>query len=515
MIQSLIRVLVVEDEILILKNIKKKILATASDFVIVGEATNGKKALEMIQQFHPDVIFTDIRMPIMDGLELSRFINEAYPEIFTVIISGYSDFEYAKTALKNRVYDYLLKPIRLEELKRLLSALSTEIKQKRESLQYQYLSDYFSSAVALSPEAHSVFANNPHFLCFMACLGNLHIHNHSTILSHARDMQYASPLWDKILETAGVYRDYYILTQQFDNVYFILINLSEKVPDALIEKIYHSIKKQLPDIPITITYSPALIPFSNLREKRILLRRQLFSSVVLCKSALINADTPKELFPPAILSGSTIQYLQTFIQGCNTSGFCQTMENLFCEWQNKQYPQQWIEKILLQIFTIFQQCLYFSDDDYDQMTHSVFSSLENMKNYQAATCEIISELQNWILLNKSVPAEIDSTIEEMNTYIINHYRETLNISDLAQKYHFNQSYLTRIFKKQKGKSPLKLINDLRISDAKNLLQNTTASVREISELLGFSDQHYFSRIFKDFTGLSPKEFRQQSFSNNS
>lgn len=129
------------------------------------------------------------------------------------------------------------------------------------------------------------------------------------------------------------------------------------------------------------------------------------------------------------------------------------MENLFHEWMEKHYPQQWIEKILLQIFTVFQRCLYFPDEDYEQMTNSVFTCLENMVDHESSIHKIIQELQNWIILNKSVPAEINNTIEEMNTYIQNHYREALNISDLAQKYHFNQSYFTRIFKKQKGHLP--------------------------------------------------------------
>lgn len=88
-----------------------------------------------------------------------------------------------------------------------------------------------------------------------------------------------------------------------------------------------------------------------------------------------------------------------------------------------------------------------------------------------------------------------------------HYRENLNLTDLADKYHFNHSYLTRIFKKQKGQYSLKLINSLRIEDAKELLLNPEPSVREISEMLGFSDQHYFSRSFKNSTGLSPNEYR--------
>jgi YesN/AraC family two-component response regulator len=126
--------------------------------------------------------------------------------------------------------------------------------------------------------------------------------------------------------------------------------------------------------------------------------------------------------------------------------------------------------------------------------------------------EIAEELGQWIDLLQTVPSEIENTIEELESFIRQHYRENLNLSELADKYHFNHSYLTKTFKKQKGISPLRLINTLRIDDAKELLQNEELSVREISEMLGFSNQHYFSRMFKDMTGQTPKEYRQSSSS---
>ena len=506
-----VKVLVVEDEILILRNIKKKILSSGSDFVIVGEATNGKEAWEMIETLHPDVVFTDIRMPIMDGLELSGRINETYPEIYTIIISGYDDFEYARTALSNRVYDYLLKPVKENDLKKLLSSLSEKIHQKRNDFLYQYLAEYLNGRISPAEKVPSVFEEDPVFFCGLVCFGNLHIHCPSFAQEHADGERYHEINWDRILEPLGIFAgDFCIFPQQFENIRFFLMKAPEKNPEKAAEYLYASLRNLLPDIPVTMSFHPGLTAFSDLHEERIRLRRHLFSSLVMHRSVLLNVETEKEDFPPAVLSGSTIQYLQSLIQSSNTSGFGQALEPLFHEWQEKQYPQQWIEKVLLQIFTVFQQCLYFADKDYEKMTQSVFSSLENGKDLEEAVDQIIRELQSWIVLNKSIPAEINTTIEEMNDYILSHYREALNISDLAQKYHFNQSYLTRVFKKQKGKSPLKLINELRIRDAREMLMNSSMSVREISEILGFADQHYFSRIFKDVTGQSPKEYRQQN-----
>ena len=168
-----------------------------------------------------------------------------------------------------------------------------------------------------------------------------------------------------------------------------------------------------------------------------------------------------------------------------------------------------MEKVLLQLLNMLQQDLYISDEDYEKMYLYVFDILETQNDLLASGEMIASELAQWIALTSVIPTDIEVTIEELDAYIRLHYRENLNLTDLADKYHFNHSYLTRIFKKQKGQSPLKLINSLRIEDAKELLLNPELSVREISEMLGFSDQHYFSRVFKASTGMSPKEYRKK------
>lgn len=106
-----IRTLVVEDEEKIAAGICSKISGLDSDFVIVGRASNGKEALELLNTRHPHVVFTDIAMPEMNGMELCRQIRRSNPNTVIVIISGYSDFSYAQQSIKYGVFNYLLKPL--------------------------------------------------------------------------------------------------------------------------------------------------------------------------------------------------------------------------------------------------------------------------------------------------------------------------------------------------------------------------------------------------------------------
>lgn len=114
-------VLVVDDEKLIAKNIAKSIEQVNDSFQVVSICSDGVDAVEYIKNNDINVVFTDIRMPEMDGLALARFISEKYPYIECIIVSGYDDFEYAKSAITCQVKNYLLKPINKEELRKCLS----------------------------------------------------------------------------------------------------------------------------------------------------------------------------------------------------------------------------------------------------------------------------------------------------------------------------------------------------------------------------------------------------------
>jgi two-component system response regulator YesN len=108
--------IVAEDEHLIRQNIIKKINSLSIPLELVGEASNGKNAIALVEDRYPSLVITDIKMPQSDGLELIKYINENHPHIKTMILSGYNDFAYAQSALKYGAKDFLLKPIKLEEL---------------------------------------------------------------------------------------------------------------------------------------------------------------------------------------------------------------------------------------------------------------------------------------------------------------------------------------------------------------------------------------------------------------
>lgn len=133
--EKIYKYMVVEDEDLIRNNIIKKIESMKMPFELIGDADNGRDALALIDHHCLDIVFTDIKMPIMDGLELAEELYFSYPHIKIIIITGYNDFSFAQKAIRFGVNDYILKPVDLNEMRNLLHRILENFKINQN---YQY-----------------------------------------------------------------------------------------------------------------------------------------------------------------------------------------------------------------------------------------------------------------------------------------------------------------------------------------------------------------------------------------
>ncbi len=139
--------MLVEDEQLLSQSIARHIKALDIGFKVVCQPSNGKEALSMLRTNDIHLIMTDIQMPVMGGLELARLVHEQYPHIITIILTGYADFSYAREALKQNVFDYLLKPVNPEELETSLLNVS---------LQLQKYYEYEEDASMIGKDSHEI-----------------------------------------------------------------------------------------------------------------------------------------------------------------------------------------------------------------------------------------------------------------------------------------------------------------------------------------------------------------------
>ena len=125
------RILLVDDEILVRDAIKENIDWKSLDCELVGDCENGKQAAEFVKEHPVDIVLTDILMPYMDGMELSKFLHDNYPDVVIVIFSGFGEFEYAKKAIQYGVSEYLLKPVTAMELTGVINKMKEKVDQLR------------------------------------------------------------------------------------------------------------------------------------------------------------------------------------------------------------------------------------------------------------------------------------------------------------------------------------------------------------------------------------------------
>ena len=142
------KVLLVDDEVEVIDIMEQKIHWNDLGFKVVGSATNGVKALELVEKLQPDVVLTDIKMPYMNGLQLARRLNEDYPNIYIMLCTGFDEFEYAKEAVHLEIKEYMLKPINSTELSASLEDLKETLDREREEkLNVKKLNNYFQEAL--------------------------------------------------------------------------------------------------------------------------------------------------------------------------------------------------------------------------------------------------------------------------------------------------------------------------------------------------------------------------------
>ena len=144
------KVILVDDEVEVIDVMKKKIHWNDLGFDVVGSATNGVKALELVEKLQPDVVLTDIKMPYMDGLELARKLNQDYPNIYIMLCTGFDEFEYAKEAVHLEIEEYVLKPLNAAEITKVFEDLKKKLDQEiNEKKSAELLKKYYKDSLPL------------------------------------------------------------------------------------------------------------------------------------------------------------------------------------------------------------------------------------------------------------------------------------------------------------------------------------------------------------------------------
>lgn len=513
--------LLVDDEALTRKGTIKKLESLKDRITCIGEAENGQEAMEKIQQLNPDVIITDMNMPIMDGTQLLTFLTEHYPQKQIIVISSYKDFEYMHQAIKANAIDYILKPFGKEEIQSCVLRAMEQIENnssmqqqlissqsQKEVAQYEYdmqllknmLLGYHTSSSTLVSEKLSFINETHHFI-----LITLHS------LAHLNEVDLQNFLIENEFGDLAVYLQNENTPYLGSIILFVSESALLSVPDfckQIAQSLIYRYESELPTLVAGISqihrdiselHDAFLETVSALNSKGINDNfRYYFYSDTPTESSGIDW-TEREAFLFYLESGMSSQ-IATLLDKLNQylSTLPTTLSDIKYYYVQLSYQAQ---SIMAQYV---EQVKSSSSSLSMQNTLNTMFTLEELQKYYLQFFSNISE----IMKNCSVYATNDA-VEKVKIYVQKNYKNDLSMEFISSLLYLNRSYLSHLFKEKTGEKFVDYLNNVRIEKSKELLKSTDKKMYAIAKAVGYDNIKYFFRIFKKKTGLTPEQYRNQ------
>ncbi len=490
----MLRICLVEDEEYTLRGLCQKIMDLDGDYQVVGTAYNGVDALDVIRDMMPDMVITDIRMPDMDGIALTERINERYPGIITVIISGYQEFSYAKTAMKLGVRDYLLKPVAADELKDCLAKCRKMIEQKRNQA---HIADILSDGTP------AVLGGMDHCLIYLV-FGN-------AVTAGAESIIHPNGLYIPSQEIESRFRQ---ITGSGEHLFcYIGVYSNEKVVIAQKQGASERVFRQkLEELAATFEREyrcPVTIAFRSLDnaaviEKQIRTCRKIaVQGILLGTSNVVSDISVKE---PAGSTNDLASYLSLCLRRGQLDPLKERINRLFAEWYEIRQPVRMIYNDLIYITNSLKHSLAAQETAEYTVTDyidDIVSVSGNHRELAANYCDLLQAIFAPVAESSRSLSSVQ-LVEKIEKYFQSNLANDVTLTMLCEEMNYSKVYLCRLFKSMKNTSPIDYFIQLKIEKAKSLFRECPSmSIKDVSESLGFSDSYYFSKVFKRITGLTP------------
>lgn len=481
------RVVIADDEERARKILRQLLeeLEGSFDLHLVGEANNGKQLLQVLETHHPDIAFIDIRMPELSGLEAMQACMKAYPEVIWVIVSGYSEFEYAQQALRLGVFDYVVKPVSSEDLQRILTK-AVALKQQTKMQETAQLERY--GMHLLHAQGKGTFEQNvwdsqdevlPLFCVFDACSEKVSnqwgmcVQEIRSILSHLDELKLCiggMELSDGeyCILMAGVSRHELQVQGK------LLAQWICRKSDA-----FHRL-----GYAVTVFLAEAT-EFSHLHQHLGAMkknsRERIFKGIDTYHVLLTQEQDTKEQLTDSCFALVAMYQQHDYMQ------FIQELVSFKLHCETTQMSVQ--EKGCLRRFL----CNVF---DLDVQQESTLLMVAEAIRIQAG---------------QRIKPEGDGhrLIQQVVSYIDAHYQEEIGIDRLSEYVHMTPNYLSTLFHAQMGKPFIKYLTEKRIEGAKHLLVlQPTLPICEVAHQVGYASPRYFTKKFLQITSQYPNEYRR-------
>jgi two-component system response regulator YesN len=536
----MMKVLIVDDEKHVRSSIRLLIDWNALHIQTVWEAEDGLEAIEIIERERPQLVITDMMMPLMNGMGLMEWMDAHAPSCKKIVISGHNDFELVRHTVKYGATDYLLKPIVGKQLQDAIQkavhswneadqervrhhSQSMEVNELKSIYRDKLLSNLMMEPVGYSNELQLLAKEFPELVDVHSCriaLISLHFMQ--------RDIQekYASNMGLLVFSLINICNDFLreaqigIAFRNLNSNYEIVLLLWGQLEqaEALIDRILYGIAKTLKahfdigigtDMPFPHQLQEAYKQAKHALSQRNLLdpmtRNHTYRVGAAMRVGTLRFGDYEEMISLAMKSGRPEQ-LEAAIQkwfDLIVKMDKISMDQLELWWDEYNVLKaRWIEEFFEGSeaeHQLPQEQTHFvvpMDDD-GRFSLTLFQ--------QVFTHHLIGLMR--VLLSKKVQS--GHTMNEIAKYIELNYYRNITLQDISSKFHLNREYISRKFKQELQENVIDYLNRVRIEKSKVLLLNPQIKIVDVAGKVGYQDEKYFSRVFKKWEGQTPKDFRVQ------
>lgn len=498
------RVLVVDDEKLEREGIRFLLSMEEGEWEIY-EAANGKLALNELRKHPVDLMLTDIKMPHMDGLELSKKAREEYPDLEIIIFSGYGDFAFAQEAIRYGVTDYVLKPVDPDRFHDTIQKIQKEIasrknKEQQSIKEKSFLQQYFLQSYLYSGDRERL--KEAEGIVDFAIWEQWHC----AILIESDESFFDSASDEVPLEIqAELRRSFFYLN--LNGRQSLLLFKDVYCDYTLVAKNVYSLLKRLHPARFHLAVSRRFDGYRELPGIMEQLEQQMEEKFYHPeKHVFSNEDDVLKLSVGEVQDSQIMQMISEDITRKDTD---QLRKHFACLKEkyhdNTQYSAMYIKFVFSNVIQeLFQENQFSGERRLEHEIERLYNC-RNIMEIVEVTEDNIKEYEAF--LDRSMSSSRNE-VAAVKNYIYQHYEEDLNLEMLAEKVYLSSGYLSFIFKKETGMNLNRYIRVFRMEKAKELLCSTNMKVAQVSERVGFANVSYFCRSFREYYGSSPESYRK-------
>ncbi|MDY3248760.1 MAG: response regulator [Candidatus Choladocola sp.] len=537
----MLKVFLVEDEVVIRNGIKNSIPWEKEGFLFAGEASDGELAYPLIKKEKPDILITDIKMPFMDGLELSRLVKKELPNIKIIILSGYNEFDYAKMAISIGVTDYLLKPISSAKLLEAVKKIGKVIEQEQE--QAKLLDRYqkemeenthlekqclWNLLVSKNLSTAELLENGQRLgMDFTASAYRVFLFK---IMQSGDGTGYSEEVIevsDRITEMSAQWEQVLTFDRGMEGWAFLIKGQDEEELTGHLKTYSRALQEAVQEYPDMEYFGGIGITVNRLRdvhtsyiEAAKAFSGRFFSkpNQILCHTDIMNLHTQNDekIDVTNIRSRKSEQELvEKFLKNGTLEEVDGFLDEYFLNIGNKN-----CQSLLFRQYVVMN--LYFAASDFLQNLGISMDRLpENCRDINAIVEEAVSvdAMKNHLsrlftetinLRDSHSRKKYSVLLEEARAFIQENYqREDMSLNTVAAQVNISPSYFSAIFSGETGQTFVEYLTSVRLEKAKELLMCSSMRTAEIGYEVGYKDSHYFSYIFKKVVGCSPKDYKNR------